>query len=78
MNNTVKIQLYGRIFLQKQKKQIKGIVGFKVKVHEIQAAYKLSQNREEEDYDNIIDKLNKEKDLNSQHLAEVMKARKTN
>lgn len=64
-------------FSSQTKKQIKGIVGFKVKVQEIQAAYKLSQNRNEEDYDNIIDKLNKEKDLNSQQLAEVMKARKT-
>ena len=44
---------------------------------EVQAAYKLSQNRSEEDYDNIIDKLNKEKDLNSQQLAVVMNDRKT-
>lgn len=55
------------------KKQIKGIVGFKVKVQEVQAAYKLSQNRDEEDYRNIIDKLKEESDLSSQQLAEVMK-----
>jgi len=59
------------------KNQTKGIVGFKVKVQEVQAAFKLSQNRNEEDYINIIDKLNKEKDSNSRQLAEVMKARKT-
>ncbi|MDX8344530.1 FMN-binding negative transcriptional regulator [Rossellomorea sp. YZS02] len=64
-------------FSPKTKNQTKGIVGFKVKVLEVQAAYKLSQNRSEEDYDNIIDKLNKEKDLNSQQLAEVMNNRKT-
>lgn len=58
------------------KKQIKGIVGFKIKIQEVQAAYKLSQNRNEEDYKNIIDKLYEEKDLNSQQLAEVMKNRK--
>lgn len=58
------------------KKQIKGIVGFKIKIEEVQAAYKLSQNRNEEDYQNIIDKLDEEKDLNSQQLAEVMKNRK--
>lgn len=63
-------------FSPKTKNQTKGIVGFKVKVQEVQAAYKLSQNRNEEDYDNIIHKLYKEKDLNSQQLAEVMKARK--
>ncbi|WP_270182310.1 FMN-binding negative transcriptional regulator [Alkalihalobacillus sp. CinArs1] len=61
---------------QKTKNQIKGIVGFKVKVLEVQAAYKLSQNRSEDDYDNIIDKLDKENDLNSQQLSEVMNDRK--
>jgi transcriptional regulator len=58
------------------KKQIKGIVGFKIKIQEVQAAYKLSQNRNEEDYQNIVDKLYEEKDLNSQQLAKVMKNRK--
>ncbi|MHA6252247.1 FMN-binding negative transcriptional regulator [Oceanobacillus sp. CAU 1775] len=58
------------------KKQIKGIVGFKIKIQEIQASYKLSQNRNEEDYQTIIDKLNEEEDLNSQLISEVMKNRK--
>lgn len=53
-------------------KELKGIVGFKIKVQEIQAAYKLSQNRNEEDYHNIIHKLYEEKDLNSHKMAEVM------
>ncbi|MFZ3579939.1 FMN-binding negative transcriptional regulator [Virgibacillus sp. DJP39] len=58
------------------KKQIKGIVGLKIKITEVQAAYKLSQNRTEEDYNNIIAKLYEGKDVNSQALAEVMKNRK--
>jgi transcriptional regulator len=58
------------------KKQIKGIVGFKIKVQEVQAAYKLSQNRNEKDYQNIIQKLLEEDDLHSKTLAEVMKNRK--
>lgn len=53
-------------------KELKGIVGFKIKVLEIQAAYKLSQNRNEEDYHNIINKLYEEKDMNSHQMAEVM------
>lgn len=53
-------------------KELKGIVVFKIKVQEIQAAYKLSQNRNEEDYHNIINKLYEEKDLNSHQMAEVM------
>jgi len=53
--------------------QLKGIVGFKIKVQEVQAAYKLSQNRNEEDYHNIVEKLQGEENLNSHQLAEVMK-----
>lgn len=53
-------------------KQLNGIVGFKIKIQEIQAAYKLSQNRNKKDYFNIIDKLNEEEDFNSHRIAEVM------
>ena len=59
------------------KKQIKGIVGFKINIQEVQAAYKLSQNRNDEDYHNIIDKLNEEEDLQSHQIAEVMKNRES-
>ncbi|WP_028784381.1 FMN-binding negative transcriptional regulator [Thalassobacillus devorans] len=58
------------------KQQIKGIVGFKVKVEEVQASYKLSQTWNEEDYHNIIDNLNEEQRLHAQSLAEVMKKEK--
>ncbi len=53
--------------------QVKGIVGFKIKVQEVQAAYKLSQNRNEEDYHNIIEELQKEEDPNSMQLAKAMR-----
>ncbi|MXQ55248.1 FMN-binding negative transcriptional regulator [Shimazuella alba] len=52
--------------------ELKGIVGFKIKVREVQAAYKLSQNRDEEDKKNIIGKLYEEADVNSHQLAEAM------
>jgi transcriptional regulator len=54
--------------------QLKGIVGFKVKVGEIQAAYKLSQNRNETDYVNIIDQLQSEGNPGSGQMAEVMES----
>lgn len=60
------------------KKQIKGIVGFKIKLQEVQAAYKLSQNRNETDYINIIDKLQNEQNPNSKQMAELMKKRLKN
>ncbi|KOP81178.1 FMN-binding negative transcriptional regulator [Cytobacillus solani] len=58
--------------------QLKGIVGFKIKVEEIQAAYKLSQNRSETDYSNIIDKLQNEGNPNSKQMAELMEKRLKN
>ncbi|MGM0918081.1 MAG: FMN-binding negative transcriptional regulator [Bacillota bacterium] len=53
-------------------KQMKGIVGFKIIIDEVQAAFKLSQNRHERDYAHIIEKLEAEGDL---EMAEAMKKR---
>lgn len=53
-------------------KELKGIVGFKIHVTEVQAAYKISQNRTESDYRNIIDQLHKEDDTDSSKMADVM------
>jgi len=58
--------------------ELKGIVGFKIKVGEIQATYKLSQNRNETDYLNIIDKLQNEGSVNSKQMAELMEKRLKN
>jgi transcriptional regulator len=49
--------------------ELKGIVGFKLKVGEIKAAYKLSQNQNGSDYMNIIDKLQNEGNTNSKQMA---------
>lgn len=68
--------LWDKLSPQLLERELKGIVGFKIKVQEVQAAYKLSQNRNEEDYRNIIDQLQKEEDLNSHQLAEAMKKNK--
>lgn len=56
-------------------REIKGIVGFKITVEEIQASYKLSQNRNETDYRNIIDQLKTEKNPDSTQMAELMEKR---
>jgi transcriptional regulator len=68
-NNPV---LWDKLSPQLIEKQLKGIVGFKIKVKEIQAANKLSQNRNEEDYQNIVNNLYEEKDVNSQQMAQLM------
>lgn len=54
-------------------RQIHGIIGFSIKVHEIQAAYKLSQNRDTRDYNAIIHELEKVGDPNSLGIAAAMK-----
>lgn len=64
--------LWDKLSPQLLEKQLKGIVGFKIKVQEIQAANKLSQNRNDKDYHNIVNKLYEEKDLNSQQMAQLM------
>jgi transcriptional regulator len=64
--------LWDKLSPEVLEKQLKGIIGFKIKVQEIQAANKLSQNRNEEDYHNIVNKLFEEKDMNSQQMAQLM------
>lgn len=64
--------LWDKLSPQLLEKELKGIVGFKIQVQEIQAANKLSQNRNKKDYQNIVNKLYEEEDLHSQQMAEVM------
>lgn len=54
-------------------KEIRGIVVFQIEVTQIEANYKLSQNRNDEDYHNIIDRLEKREDELSHGVAEAMK-----
>ncbi|MFJ5770473.1 FMN-binding negative transcriptional regulator [Psychrobacillus sp. NPDC093180] len=65
--------LWEKLSPQVLEKELKGIIGFKIKICEVQAAYKMSQNRNEKDYVNIVQKLQEEKDINSHQMAEVMK-----
>jgi transcriptional regulator len=53
-------------------KQMNGTVGFQVNVTRIEANYKLSQNRDEEDYHNIISQLNAREDEMSHAVADAM------
>jgi len=52
----------------------RGIVGFKIVIDEIQAAYKLSQNRDEQSYRQVVDELEKGDD-EAKGVAEEMKKR---
>ncbi len=54
-------------------KEIKGIVAFQIEVARIEANYKLSQNRNDEDYQNIVAKLDAREDGMSHAVAEAMR-----
>ncbi|MBK7871398.1 MAG: FMN-binding negative transcriptional regulator [Saprospiraceae bacterium] len=52
--------------------QMRGILGFEILIEEMQANYKLSQNRKDEDYQNVIQELQKRGDENSIKIAHEM------
>ena len=52
---------------------LRGIVGFQIEVTRIEANYKLSQNRNNEDYHNIISHLYEREDEMSHGVADAMK-----
>jgi transcriptional regulator len=54
-------------------REMKGIVAFQVEVTRIEANYKLSQNRGDEDYHGIIQHLSEREDEMSHRVAEAMK-----
>lgn len=51
------------------------IVGYRIEIQELEAAFKLSQNRNELDFNRILDDLNS-RTFNDQQLAEAMKQSK--
>jgi transcriptional regulator len=57
-------------------RMMNGIVGFEIVVSRTEAAAKMSQNRSEKDYQNIIDKLNAQEDTGSRAVAAEMERRK--
>ena len=57
-------------------KEMKGIVAFQIETTRIEANYKLSQNRDHEDYHNIISRLEERGDEMSHGVAEAMKEKR--
>jgi transcriptional regulator len=56
--------------------QMKGIVGFEISVDEIQASFKLSQNRDQKNYENVVAELRKSTDQDAQNVAQIMSTRR--
>jgi transcriptional regulator len=57
-------------------KQMEEIVGFAIEVTRIEAGYKLSQNRNDEDHENIVRELNKREDEDSANIAKAMRVKR--
>lgn len=57
-------------------KEIKGVAAFKVDVTRLEAAYKLSQNRNDEDHKNIVIELERREDDLSKGVAAAMRERR--
>ncbi|MBI1770536.1 MAG: FMN-binding negative transcriptional regulator [Bacteroidetes bacterium] len=53
--------------------ELQGIVGFEIAITKIETAFKLSQNRDDKNYKEIISQLEKRKDENSKEVALAMK-----
>lgn len=68
--------VYENLPVDYKERLIKAIVSFRVKVTEIENVFKLSQNRDEKSYDNIINVLEK-RDAGAQYIAGKMKERKS-
>ncbi len=55
-------------------KQMNGIVGFEISIDKIEAAFKLSQNRNDEDFKNIVNELRLSNKLSASLMADVMES----
>jgi transcriptional regulator len=55
-------------------KQLKGLVGFEIIITDIQSAYKLSQNRDDTNHQNIVSELENRGDAQSLEVAKEMRA----
>jgi len=57
--------------------QINGIIGFQIRINEIQAAYKLSQNKSEKDHNSIVKELQNKGGHGAKKIAKEMNFRKS-
>ena len=69
-NGHYKLETLPQDFVEKE---IRGIMAFQIEVTRIEANYKLSQNRKDEDHANIITRLEERTDDLSHRVAEAMR-----
>jgi transcriptional regulator len=76
-NNTASSTIYDNLPSSYKDKLVKAIEGFELEVTEMDNVHKLSQNRDEKSYDNIV-KVLKEQEGDGRVIGEIMEKRKSN
>jgi len=74
-NNLTSSTIYDNLPVDYKEKMIKAIVAFELEVTEMDNVHKLSQNRDEKSYDNIVQQL-KQQDGDAKEIGELMEKRK--
>jgi transcriptional regulator len=74
--NTASATVFDNLSPDYTESMMKAIVPFEIEINDLQHVFKLSQNRDEKSYDNIIRQL-KEKDSDAKTIAAIMEKRKS-
>mgnify|MGYP001604135710 CR=1 FL=1 len=74
--NTASATVFDNLPAEYTESMMKGIVPFEIEITDLQHVFKLSQNRDEKSYDNIIHQL-RQKDDNAKAIAAIMEKRKS-
>jgi len=75
-NNTASATVFDNLPAEYTERMMKAIVPFEIEISDLQHVFKLSQDRDEKSYDNIIQQL-KQKDGHAKTIAAIMEKRKS-
>ncbi len=75
-NNSASATIYDNLSADYLAPLMNAIVSFEIEIESIENVFKLSQNRDEKSYDNIVHKL-KEQDGDAKVIGEIMEKRKS-
>jgi transcriptional regulator len=74
-NNAASTTVFDNLPAEYTERMMKAIVSFEIEINDLQHVFKLSQDRDEKSYDNIIQQL-KQKDADAKTIALIMEKRK--
>jgi transcriptional regulator len=75
-NNTFSSTIYDNLPADYKEKLVKAILAFEIEVTELDNVHKLSQNRDEKSYDNIVNQL-KQQEGDAKEIGDLMEKRKS-